>query len=149
MAGCPCSPWAMPGCRSTTRSRSTSFIHPIRITARRIVPDTEGAGAFRGAPGILTEFRPVGTDIEIGFVSDGTVSPALGLRGGHAAAPARQYLRTDSGEIVPLGTSEQIVIRRDQTMGSYSNGRRRVRDPLSRDPQRNGRHGPQTRVSAQ
>jgi len=38
--------------------------HPIRITARRIVPDTEGAGAFRGAPGILTEFRPVGTDVE-------------------------------------------------------------------------------------
>jgi len=110
--------------------------HPIRIAARRIVPDTEGAGAFRGAPGILTEFRPVGTDVEIGFVSDGTVSPALGVRGGHAAAPARQYLRADSGEIVPLGTSEQIVIRRDQTMVSYSNGGGGFGDPLGRDPKR-------------
>ena len=110
--------------------------HPIRIMARRVVPDTEGAGAFRGAPGILTEFRPVGTDIEIGFVSDGTISPALGVRGGQAAAAARQYLRSDTGEVVPLGTSEQIVIRQGQTMVSYSNGGGGFGDPRERDPER-------------
>jgi N-methylhydantoinase B len=110
--------------------------HPIRITARRIVPDSEGAGAFRGAPGILTEFHPVDAEIEIGFVSDGTVNPALGVRGGQAAAPARQHLRSDSGEIVPLGTSEQIVIRRDQTVVSYSNGGGGFGDPKDRDPER-------------
>jgi N-methylhydantoinase B len=110
--------------------------HPIRITVRRIVADTEGAGAFRGAPGILTEFRPVGTDIEIGFVSDGTVNPALGVRGGQPAPPAKQFLRSDLGEVTPLGTSEQIVIRRDQTMVSYSNGGGGFGDPLARDPER-------------
>jgi N-methylhydantoinase B len=109
--------------------------HPIRITARRIVPDSEGAGTFRGAPGILTEFRPVDTDVEIGFVSDGTVNPALGARGGHAAVPAKQYLRSDSGEVVPLGTSEQIVIRPDQTMVSFSNGGGGFGDPSRREPQ--------------
>jgi N-methylhydantoinase B len=110
--------------------------HPIRIGTRRIVPDSEGAGAYRGAPGILTEFRPVGTDIEIGFVSDGTVSPALGVRGGQPSIPARQHLRSDSGEVLPLGTSEQIVIRRDQTMVSYSNGGGGFGDPGERDPER-------------
>jgi N-methylhydantoinase B len=110
--------------------------HPIRIATRRIVPDSEGAGAFRGAPGILTEFRPIDAEIEIGFVSDGTVNPALGVRGGQAAAPARQHLRSDSGEIVPLGTSEQIVIRRDQTIVSYSNGGGGFGDPTDRDPER-------------
>jgi N-methylhydantoinase B len=110
--------------------------HPIRITARRIVPDSEGAGTFRGAPGILTEFRPVDTDIEIGFVSDGTVNPALGVRGGQPATPAKQYLRSDAGEIVALGTSEQIIIRRDQTMVSYSNGGGGFGDPARRDPER-------------
>jgi N-methylhydantoinase B len=110
--------------------------HPIRITTRRIVPDTEGAGAFRGAPGILTEFRAIGTDVEIGFVSDGTINPALGARGGQAAAPARQHLRSDSGEIHVLGTSEQIVIRRDHTMVSYSNGGGGFGDPRQRDAER-------------
>ena len=110
--------------------------HPIRITSRCIVPDSEGAGTFRGAPGILTEFRPVNTDIEIGFVSDGTVSPALGVRGGRAALPAKQYLRSDSGDIVSLGTSEHILMRCDQTMVSYSNGGGGFGDPRARDPER-------------
>jgi N-methylhydantoinase B len=110
--------------------------HPIRIVARRIVADSEGAGAFRGAPGILTKFRPVGTEIEIGFVSDGTINPALGVRGGQAAAPAKQYLRSDGGDIAPLATSEQIVIRPDQTMVSYSNGGGGFGDPRERDPER-------------
>src|SRR5258708_33554266 len=83
--------------------------HPIRITARRIVPDTEGAGAFRGAPGILNEFRPVGTDVEIGFVSDGTVNQALGVSGGHAAVPDRPELRTELGRDVPHGSPRQTV----------------------------------------
>jgi N-methylhydantoinase B len=110
--------------------------HPIRITCRCIVPDSEGAGTFRGAPGILTEFRPVNTDIEIGFVSDGTMSPALGVRGGKAALPAKQYLRSDGGDIVSLGTSEHIVMRCDQTMVSYSNGGGGFGDPRARDPER-------------
>jgi N-methylhydantoinase B/oxoprolinase/acetone carboxylase alpha subunit len=33
--------------------------HPIRIETRRLVLDSEGAGTYRGAPGIVTEFRPV------------------------------------------------------------------------------------------
>src|SRR5258708_14882450 len=45
----------------------------------------------------------------------------------------RSYLRADSGEIVPLGTSEQIVIRRDQTMVSYSNGGGGFGDPRSEE----------------
>jgi N-methylhydantoinase B len=64
------------------------------------------------------------------------VSPALGVRGGQAAIPAKQYLRSDNGDIVPLGTSEQIAIRCDQTMVSYSNGGGGFGDPRARDPER-------------
>jgi N-methylhydantoinase B len=122
--------------------------HPIRIVARRVVADSEGAGAFRGAPGILTEFRPVGTEIEIGFVSDGTINPALGVRDGQAAAPAKQYLRSDGGDIVPLATSEQIVIRPDQTMVSYSNGGGGFGHPHERDPERIARDVRERWISA-
>ena len=50
--------------------------HPIRVETRRIIPDSEGAGPYRGAPGVLTEFGPVDCDIEVGYVSDGTINPA-------------------------------------------------------------------------
>jgi N-methylhydantoinase B len=123
--------------------------HPIRVTTRRIVPDSEGAGAFRGAPGILTEFRPVGTDIEIGFVSDGTVNPALGVRGGQPALPAKQYLRSDSGKITLLGTSQQIMLRTDQVMVSYSNGGGGFGDPSARDPERIARDVREGWITAQ
>src|SRR5207237_8179347 len=31
--------------------------HPIRVETRRIIPDSEGAGTYRGAPGSLRAFR--------------------------------------------------------------------------------------------
>lgn len=112
------------------------MLHPMLVETRRIAPDSEGAGAFRGAPGILTTFRPMDCDFELGFVSDGTVNPALGIRGGGNALPARQFLRDDDGEVTPLGTSEQVVVRRDQLVVSYSNGGGGYGDPGTRDPQR-------------
>jgi N-methylhydantoinase B len=85
---------------------------------------------------VLTEFRPVDCDIEIGFVSDGTVNPALGARSGQPAIPARQFLLADSGTVTPLGTSEQVAIRNDQLMVSYSNGGGGFGDPAKRDPEK-------------
>src|SRR5258708_34642567 len=60
----------------------------------------------------------------------------------------KQYLRSDSGEIVPLGTSEQIVLRRDQTMVSYSNGGGGFGDPLARRPKRIADDVREGRISA-
>jgi N-methylhydantoinase B len=112
------------------------MLHPMLVETRRLDPDSEGAGMFRGAPGILTEYRPRDCDFELGFVSDGTVNPALGTRGGQAARPARQFLRAENGEITPLATSEQLVVRGDQLVVSYSNGGGGYGDPAMRDPQR-------------
>jgi len=112
------------------------MLYPIRVDVRRIVPDSEGAGRFRGAPGILTEFRPVDCEMELGFVSDGTVSPALGARGGLPSIPAKQWLRSDGGEVAAMGTCEQLVVRVDQTVVSYSNGGGGYGDPAERPPEK-------------
>ena len=116
------------------------MLHPILVETRRLAIDSEGAGEFRGAPGILTEFRPVDSEFELGFCSDGTVNPALGIRGGGAARPARQWLRNDDGSAITLGTSEQVLVGREQCVISYSNGgggfgepRRRALDRVGRD----------------
>lgn len=84
---------------------------PIRIFARYLVADTEGAGKHAGAPGIFVDYGPVGCAIEVGYVSDGAVNPALGARGGGGAAPARQWLRRANGELEPLPACAQVVVR--------------------------------------
>jgi N-methylhydantoinase B len=112
------------------------LLHPMLVQTRKLNPDSEGAGMYRGAPGILTRFRPVDCDFELGFCSDGSVNPAQGVRGGGDAIPARQYLEADNGDITPMGTSEQILVRRDQMVVSFSNGGGGYGDPAKRDPAR-------------
>ena len=110
------------------------MLHPICVETRRLVADSEGAGAHRGAPAILTEFRPMDCEIELGFCSDGSVNPAQGTRGGADAKSARQWLHDDHGTVTPLGTSEQVVVRSDQLIVSYANGGGGYGDPTARDP---------------
>jgi N-methylhydantoinase B len=74
--------------------------------------------------------------MELGFCSDGTVNPALGILGGHAAAAARQWLQGDDGEVVNMRTAEQIVVRKDQLVVSYSNGGGGYGDPSHRLPEK-------------
>lgn len=112
------------------------MLHPILVRTRRLSPDSEGAGTFRGAPGILTEFEPVSCDMELGFCSDGTVSPALGVCGGQAARSARQWIEHPDGSATPLSTSEQLVVRQGERVVSHSNGGGGYGDPLRRDPVR-------------
>jgi N-methylhydantoinase B len=112
------------------------MLHPMMIETRKILVDSEGAGTFRGAPGIKTTFRPIDCDFELGFCSDGTVNPSLGTRGGGNALPASQYLESDAGEIVPLATSEHVHVRADQRVVSLSNGGGGFGAPEARDPAR-------------
>src|SRR5581483_8752204 len=48
--------------------------YPIRVIKRGVEPDSEGAGAHRGAPAGFCEYTPVGTVIEAWFASDGAVN---------------------------------------------------------------------------
>jgi N-methylhydantoinase B len=112
------------------------MLHPMAVLARAIVPDSEGAGRFRGAPGIRTEFRPVDCDFELGFCSDGTVNAAKGTCGGLDAQPAKQWLQADDGGVTPLSTSEQVLVRRDQKLVSYAAPGGGYGDPSTRDPER-------------
>ena len=109
--------------------------YPIRVHQRRLVPDTEGAGRFRGAPASMVEFGPVGCSLRVITQSDGTVNPAQGVRGGEAGAPAHNYKRTRSGELVEVGDRGWIdcLLHEGEQVIGISCGGGGYGSPLERD----------------
>jgi len=98
------------------------LLRPIRVWTDRIVPDTEGAGRFRGAPSLFIEYGPVDTELEVLYAADGTVNPALGVRGGQSGALCRPAMRKIDGEIVALDAWARVVLQPGETIISISSG---------------------------
>ena len=107
---------------------------PIRIEMQTIVPDSEGAGRFRGSPGGLAEYGPVGTSIELMYTSDGNVNPVLGARGGLPGGRAKQLKRHSNGSLSDLGSAERAVLEPGETIVTYSCGGGGYGPPGERDP---------------
>jgi N-methylhydantoinase B len=78
------------------------LLYPIVIWADRLIPDSGGPGRFRGAASSYVEYGPADTEITAMWSTDGFVHAAIGARGGHPGAPARQYLRRVDGSLEPL-----------------------------------------------
>ena len=113
---------------------------PVRIESHRIVPDSEGAGHRRGAPSASMELTPTVGEFEIMFLSDGTLNPALGARGGEAGATAWQALRDEDGKIHELDLCARSGSGRARRSLPVLRRRRLWRPPRSRtDPGRQGR----------
>ena len=112
------------------------LLRPIRVWADRLVPDTEGAGRFRGAPSLYIEYGPVDTELEVLYAADGTVNPALGARGGEAGALCRPFMRRADGEVVGLEAWARVVLKPGETIISISSAGGGYGPPLERDAER-------------
>jgi N-methylhydantoinase B len=108
--------------------------YPIEVRAQHIIPDSEGAGRFRGAPGAYVEYGPVGTSLEVIYMSDGTHTPPLGVRGGLPGTCATQMRRRADGELVDLEAYGRVVLQPGETIISRSTGSGGYGSPLTRDP---------------
>ncbi|MEU7815943.1 hydantoinase B/oxoprolinase family protein [Pseudonocardia sp. NPDC049154] len=108
--------------------------HPILVTQQRILPDTEGAGRFRGAPGARVEYGPTTAPLTITYGSDGALHPAAGAAGGTAGARARQLLRRADGSLEDLPVSGLVELRPGETVVSESCGGGGYGAPHDRDP---------------
>ncbi len=110
--------------------------HPIFVHARRLIPDSEGAGRFRGALGAYSEFSPVDCAMTVAYVSDGNVNPAAGTRGGLSGACSAQFRRHADGSLEAVPACAEVLIGADQAMVSISGGGGGYGHPHERDPAR-------------
>lgn len=107
--------------------------HPILIKERSLIQDSEGAGQHRGAPGLYSEYAPMGFTLEAGYVSDGTVNTAQGVQGGSRGSAAKQYKRTIDGNLVILPAFSLETIKDGESIVSYCCGGGGYGDPKDRD----------------
>jgi N-methylhydantoinase B len=91
-------------------------IHPIRVVAERLIPDSEGAGRTRGAGATFTEFGPVGCEMEVVNGGDGSVQAARGVRGGGGGTPMRMWRRRVDGTLEVLPTFHRITLADGETL---------------------------------
>ncbi|MEM8800009.1 MAG: hydantoinase B/oxoprolinase family protein [Pseudomonadota bacterium] len=106
---------------------------PIVVSERRLLADTEGAGRFRGAPSLQVSFGPVGSSIEVGYVSDGCINAPLGVRGGLAGGAANQFRRKNGEVIERLDACAQVQIHDGEEIVSVCCGGGGYGHPFERD----------------
>lgn len=107
---------------------------PILVKTRRLITDSEGAGKYRGAPGLLVEFGPVGAPMRAAFVADGNIHNPQGARNGLPAAPSGQHVRGRDGTIRTLPQNCDAMIEDGEMLISVAGGGGGYGSPMLRPP---------------
>jgi N-methylhydantoinase B len=112
--------------------------YPIVVHEQRIIPDSEGAGRFRGSPGAYVEFGPIeGAELNVVYLSDGTYNPSEGVRGGLPGGKAVQRKRGSDGTLSEeLGAYAHVHLVPGETIVGHTCGGGGYGPPEERDPQR-------------
>jgi N-methylhydantoinase B len=113
---------------------------PLRVEEYALVPDSGGAGAYRGGLGVRRVWRVLGRDAHASVCCERTVTPPFGLDGGHAGGAARltlipprgnaRKLTSKGGFIAP---AESLVVVEAPGSGGYGTPAQRDRAALAED----------------
>lgn len=108
--------------------------HPIRISRRGLLIDTEGAGKHIGAPSLGVELGPRISDMRIAYVSDGVVNGPQGICGGGDGGTATQAIRRIDGAVEDLPPFGMVTLSAGETVISAGTGGGGFGRPADRDP---------------
>lgn len=107
--------------------------NPIRVHRLALIPDSAGAGRFRGGCGIRKDVELLARDATAVLLGDRHLNQPYGLFGGQPGAPARTVLLRDGTEH-PLGSKEVAQLRRGDVLSFRLAGAGGYGDPRERDP---------------
>ena len=109
--------------------------HPIRIDEYAFVPDSCGAGKWRGGLGLARQYTLLAEEATLQLRSDRMKFLPYGLAGGRPAAPTRNILNPQ-GEARPLPAKLTGTLRRGESIRHEQPGGGGHGDPFERDPAR-------------
>ncbi len=113
---------------------------PLRVEEYALIPDSGGAGLYRGGLGVRRTWRVLERDTHASVCCERTVTPPFGLDGAQPGAPARltlvpprgnaRKLTSKGGFIAPAGS---LVVMEAPGSGGYGPPTRRDRAALAED----------------
>jgi N-methylhydantoinase B len=107
---------------------------PLRVEDYALVPDSGGAGTWRGGLGVRRSWRVLGHEAHAAVCSERTVTPPFGLDGGLAGAPARATLLTPDGAERVLVSKGGFIAPCDSIVTMQAPGSGGYGPPAGRDP---------------
>lgn len=110
--------------------------HPILIRSLRLIPDSGGAGRFRGAPGCEIIVGPRYDPMTIVVPCDMQENPPRGVRGGYDGAPARTWKIDREDGMTDLPNFVTVTLQPGEWIAGTDNGGGGYGNPLTRDIER-------------
>jgi len=109
--------------------------YPVMIERYELVPDTEGAGKFRGGLGMRRDYRFIGGPATFSIQSDRARFSPWGLFGGLDAAPSRYIVNPDADEPKELPSKSTVRLEAGDIVSVQTPGGGGYGSPLERDPE--------------
>ncbi|AMS45461.1 hydantoinase B/oxoprolinase family protein [Aminobacter aminovorans] len=109
---------------------------PIHVHYLRLLPDTAGAGRFRGAPALGIAYGTKELPMEVIWPCDGTIHPPKGVRGGEDGCRAHHTLKLADGTTTTLPPVVTMTMRKGDIVEGYSCSGGGYGPASERDPER-------------
>lgn len=111
--------------------------YPLRVEQYAMVPDSGGAGRFRGGLAMVRDFRILAEEATLTVRSDKRRFPPFGLSGGGSGSPSWNIINPDKGErVLPVLTTQPTILRRGDLFRHMISGGGGFGAPGERDPER-------------
>ncbi len=130
--------YAMPDCAKTIYIDSIEVLeqkYPIRFAALRLLPDTGGAGRFRGGPASEIVFGPSRGTMQAFYFADFGAHPPAGVLGGAPGSLARVDRIAADGSAEPQPVIGDVELEPGEYVRGLEAGGGGYGDPLDRPPE--------------
>jgi N-methylhydantoinase B len=107
---------------------------PLRVEEYSLVPDSGGAGTWRGGLGVRRVWRVLERDAHAAVCCERTVTPPFGLAGGEAGGPAKLTLRLPDGSTRRLNSKGSFTAPAGSLVEVQAPGSGGYGPPAERDP---------------
>ena len=120
---------------ANTPIESIESDQPLLVEQYGLVPDSGGAGQYRGGLGIVRDFRLLAEDATFQLRSDRTDFHPWGAEGGKPGTPTRNFLNPGTPEERELPGKYLMTLKKGDLYRVVQAGGGGYGDPLARDPQ--------------
>ena len=121
---------------SNTPVETMESQHPVRVEEYALVPDSCGAGEYRGGLGVARSYRLLADEAGLQLRADRMKIRPYGLAGGGEAEPAINEIIKQNGEHVSLTSKINRKLKKGDLVRHVQPGGGGFGNPLARNPQR-------------